>query len=363
MPTERKSDPLQASAGSVQPGPWRDLTDPRRAADVDDLEAGLKDPVFENLEIPEAFGPVTVTVDDHKIKRFAFTQDDYNAWTLDASPFDGRRVGHACLLGNDLLQLFTLKYAGSKTVGFHTEEQMWFDSPVFLGEQVTLSGSYTEAYERRGQGYVIMQARAVGEDGRSIVRHRGVEILRTVPGAIAGRGSGKPDRKVTGDVPADARRIESVDSDIRVNDVLAPLGKVITAEQAAVFSRIGEFVRNIHSDFVVARQGKLRLPIVQGQQQVGVLGEYMTRAFGRHWLTGGWMRVKFINTLEVFDPISVQAMVTEVAGTPDGQRVDLDLWIRRQSDRNLTTVGWASCVLPHAGANGRQPCHAAGDVG
>ena len=45
-----------------------------------------------------------------------------------------------------------------------------------------------------------------------------------------------------------------------------------------------------------------------------------------------------------------------------GQRVDLDVWIRRQSDRNLTTVGWASCVLPHAGADGRQPRHAAGDV-
>ncbi|MCL4664795.1 hypothetical protein L0Z14_28215 [Burkholderia multivorans] len=50
--------------------PWRDLTDPRRAIGVDDLEAGLKEPVFENLEIPEALGPVTITVDDHKIKRF-----------------------------------------------------------------------------------------------------------------------------------------------------------------------------------------------------------------------------------------------------------------------------------------------------
>ena len=30
--------------------PWRDLTDPRRATFVDDLEAGLKEPIFESLE-------------------------------------------------------------------------------------------------------------------------------------------------------------------------------------------------------------------------------------------------------------------------------------------------------------------------
>jgi len=173
------------------PSPWRDLTDPRRAIEVDDLEAGLKEPIFENLAIPETLGPVTVTIDDHKIKRYAFTQDDYDPWALSASPFDGRRIGHACLLGNDLLQLFTLVYAGSKTVGFHTEEQMWFDSPAYLGERVTLSGAYVEAYERRGQGYVVMEAQATGEDGRSIIRHRGVEILRTVPGAVAGRGGGR----------------------------------------------------------------------------------------------------------------------------------------------------------------------------
>jgi len=324
--------------------PWRDLTDPRRAAEMDDLEAGLKDPVFENLDIPESFGPITITVDDHKIKRFAFTQDDYNPWALAESPFDGRRIGHACLLGNDLVQLFTLKYAGSKTVGFHTEEQMWFESPVFLGEKVTLSGSYVEAYERRGQGYVIMEAKAVGEDGRTIVRHRGVEILRTVPGAIAGRGSSKPERRVDGVVPEGARQIDRVTADTKPGDVLKPLDKVITAEQTAVFSRIGEYVRNTHSDFLVARAGQLRMPIVQGQQQAGVIGEYLTSAFGQRWFTDGWFQLKFINTLEVFDPIEVTALVTDCKAGSKGTEVELEVWIRRQSDRKLTTVGWARCI-------------------
>ena len=50
---------------------WRDITDPRRADTEDDLEAGLKEPEFENLKIPEHLGPVRLVVDDHKIKRNA----------------------------------------------------------------------------------------------------------------------------------------------------------------------------------------------------------------------------------------------------------------------------------------------------
>ena len=327
--------------------PWRDLTDPRRAAYTENLEAGLKDPVFENLEIPEDFGPIVITVDDHKIKRFAFTQDDLSPWYLDKSPFNGKRIGQSCLLGNDLLQLFTLKYSGSKTVGFHTEEQLWFENPVFLNEQVTLSGTYVEAYERRGQGYVVMEAKAIGEDGRTIIRHRGLEILRTVPGVLGGRGSSTPTKRVTGEIPDGATIIEEILSDVQVNDVLASVDKVVTAEQTAVFSRIGEYVRNTHSDLLVARQGKLRMPIVQGQQQVGLVWEYLTKAFGAPWFTKGWLRLKFINPLEVFDPITLTAKVIDIEKIKTNEtKVGLEVWIRRASDNKLTTVGWASCVIP-----------------
>ena len=335
------------NASAHEPALWRDLTDPRRALTVDDLEAGLKEPVFENLEIPEQFGPVSIVVDDHKIKRFSFTQDDYNPWYLTAGPFDGGRIGQPCLLGNDLVQLFTLKYRGSKTVGFHTEEQMWFDNPVRLGEKVTMKGAYVESYVRRGQGYVIMEAQATGEDGRSLVRHRGVEILRTVPGAIAGRASSEPPaRAVTGELPAAPHYIDHVDAKTRVGDVIAPLEKTITAEQTAVFSRVGEYVKNTHSDIQVAREGQLRVPIVQGQQQAGVVGELLARVFGKAWFTGGWFQLKFIAPLQVFDPITLTGKVTAIERQPDGMtKVELEVWVRRASDNRMTVVGWAACTL------------------
>ena len=38
---------------------WRDLTDPRRAEYLDNLEEGLKEPEFDNVQIPEKFGART----------------------------------------------------------------------------------------------------------------------------------------------------------------------------------------------------------------------------------------------------------------------------------------------------------------
>ncbi|AOS63393.1 MaoC family dehydratase [Actinoalloteichus hymeniacidonis] len=328
---------------------WRDLTDPRRVAEGVDWEAGLKEPIFENLEIPEELGPVTLVVDDHKIKRYAFTQDDYHPWHLSASPL-GERIAHAGLLTNDIVQLFTTRYAASRTVGLHTEEQLWYDDAVRLGEQVTLTGRYVEAYQRRGQGYVVMEAAATGEDGRSLLRARGVEILRTVPGEIAGRGSTQADSaaapgRVTGEFDASLPFADRAGTGLRIGQPLTPLAKTITQEQASVFSRTGEYVRNVHADLDLARKAGLRIPIVQGQQQCGLVTELLTRFFGLRWFTSGWVRTKFVNPVEVFEPLEVGGVVTDLT-EQDGRIVaaELHVWVRR-ADGRLSTVGWASCEV------------------
>lgn len=329
---------------------WRDITDPRRAAEVDDLEAGLKTPLFENIELPEQFGPVSVRVDDHKIKRYAFTQDDHLEWAINGdSPFGGR-VGQAALLANDILQLFTLTYAASEVVGLHIEEQLWFDNPVRLDEIATMTARYVDAYVQRGQGCVVMEGEARGEDGRSLIRHRGVEILRTVPGDIVGRAeSGEPQRRVTGTVPPGARRSRRLLGAVRIGDALQPLHKAITVEQAAVFSRIGEYVRTTHTSLGVAREAGLRVPIVQGQQLVGIIAQLLTAAFGENFFTSGWLRVKFIAPVFVNDELTVEGIVTAVDRRDDGTAVELEIWIRCPDGR-LAVAGWASAKLPDASA-------------
>lgn len=324
--------------------PWRDLTDPRRARDVDDLEEGLKDPAFENLEIPEYLGKATLLVDDHKVKRYAFTVDDYHPWAFGPSPF-GHRIGQAGLLTNDIVQLFTLKYAASKTVGLHTEEQLWFDGPIFVDSHVTIEGTYVESYVKRGLGYVVMEAAVTNPAGETLIRHRGIEVLRTVPGDVVGRGNAQfqeGERRISADYDTALPFVVKAGAGLHLGSPLAPLRRTLTQEQASVFSRCGEYVRNAHNDLEISRQGGMRIPIVQGQQQLCVVLTLMTRLFGKQWYESGWIKTKFINPLEVFVPVTVGGVVTQTEQDSDGSWVGVDVWVQRD-DGVLTTVGTARC--------------------
>src|SRR5690606_2217690 len=125
---------------------------------------------------------------------------------------------------------------------------------------------------------------------------------------------------------------------VRVGTPLLPLRKEITQEQASVFSRAGEYVRNIHNDLGIAKAAGLSIPIVQGQQQCCLVTELLTRFFGAAWFTGGWLKVKFVQPVQVFEPLIVGGVVT---GIEEG-KVSLHVWVRRQ-DGKLSTIGWASC--------------------
>jgi acyl dehydratase len=324
----------------------RNLTDPSRAARKEDLEAGLKPPVFDSIVIPEEFGPVDLLVDDLKVKRFAFTQDDHGDWYLRAGPY-GPRVGQAGLLANDLLQLFTLKYAASQVVGLHTEEELCFERPVLVGQRVRLAGRYVDKYERRGQGYVVMEADARDDEGRTLVRHRGVEIMRTTPGEVAGRGSAGrgTGRRVSDEYDTSLPLARSLGGATPPGTGLEPLHKELTFEQMAVFSRTGEFVTNIHNDLGTARAGGLTVPIVQGQQLVCYLTELLTRGFGAEWFSTGRLHVKFLRPVSAFDRIEAAGAVRETERDGPRTHVRLDVWVRR-GDKSLAAVGWAHGTVP-----------------
>ena len=328
---------------------WRDISDPRKAEWMDDLEAGLREPEYENIMIPEKFGPVSEIIDDHKIKRYAFEINDYMEWAMreGTNPFGKERIAHATLLTNDIVQLFTLGFKGSKVIGLHTIAELTFKAPARINEVVTLQGEYTEKFVKRGQGVVVLEADVKGEDGRTIVEYRGEEIMRTIPGEIAGRGTAEvtSERKVTGEIPENARVISKIDKETRIGDVFGPLEKEITAEQAAVFSRVGEFVINIHNNLEKAHEGNLRIPIVQGAQLYCTIGQLLSDVCGAELFTDGWLKAKFIAPVKVFEGFKVYGMVSSIEQLENGKKKYLmDVWIRRDSDQRLAVVGWASCV-------------------
>jgi acyl dehydratase len=302
-----------------------------------------KEPRYELVEIPEEFGPVQMLVDDHRIKTYAFTQDDYRSWYFsDNSPFN-RRIGHASILTNDLLWLFLT--SRENIVGLHAQEELWFHNPVFAGEQATLQGKYVDKYEKRGKGYVVMEAEARGEDGRLLVRRRGIEIMRSDLGPVVGRRTAKDvDKQVTAEYRKEVVPAEQARADLKPGTSIAPLVKHVTQEQMSIFSKAGEYSKNFHTDLDRAREAGLRLPVAQGQQLVGYLTEMLTNFFGATWFTSGWEKLKFIHPVYAGETVTAHGIVTGMVEENEGARLELEIWVEN-GDGVKATVGWASAVV------------------
>lgn len=317
-------------------------------------DAGAKPPVYEEVVVPEELGPIDVLVDEARVKSFAFSQDDYHPWHFGASPF-GHAIGHAAILANDLLTIYYTAYDRHRVVGLHTEESLHFHSPIEVGETAKITGCYVDKYERDGRGYVVLEARAVGQDGRLLVSHRGIEIMRVDPGDVVDDGNEREgrDERVGPQRPGriDASYDEtlgfagSAEPGLDAGAPIAPIHKLVSSEQMAIFSLIGEFQRNIHTDLEVARRGGLETTICQGQQQAAFLAELCTRFFGAAWFASGQLRVKFIQPLYANSLVTLGGRVASYEPTPEGERLHLELWIDR-GQRTLTAVGWASALLP-----------------
>jgi acyl dehydratase len=285
---------------------------------------------------------VTVVPDEHKARRFAFAQGV--GWQPgEPAPFG--------ILANDLLQMFTTRYAASQVVGLHTDEEMWFDRPVAVGEPAVLTAEYVEKYERRGQGHVVMVAEARDAQGRTLLRHRGVEIMRTAPAEVAGRGSaGGAGPRVRGEWDAALPLVERVAADTPLGSGLVPLRREATLEQMALFSRTGEGVANIHNDLRTARRAGLDLPIMQGQQLFCHLGQLLLERVGEGFAAGGHLRVKFLRPVKATESFTVEGVLT--AAGPE--RVEFEVWVRRH-DGGLAAVGWADAPVPYPSRHPAQP--------
>lgn len=307
----------------------------------------LKEALYELVEVPEPFGPVEVLMDEEKIRSFAFATGDYAAAYLGAdSPF-GASICHPLALANDLLFLFYDKYDGNTARGLHTHEQLSFLSPAWRGELVSITGAYVDRYERRGQGYVVLEATARGEDGRELVRHRGVEIMRAHAGSVVGRKSATTPvgRVVTGEVAAGTEAVDSARLGINARTPIASLTKHVTQDQMYVFSWGGKGFRNVHTDPDRASESGLSSTLVQAQQQTSFVTELLTRFFGPDFLTGGDLDLRFVSPAYVDDTLTIEGVVLGEVDARTGRGLELEVWVRRE-DGTKTGIGWATCAVP-----------------
>ena len=306
---------------------------------------GTKEGLFELVEVGEKFGPVSDLIDDHAIKSYAFTQDDYNPWYFtDNNPF-GKRIAHASILANHLLALFLTVYNPNTIIGLHTQEELWFQNPIFAGENITLKGEYVEKYEKRNKGYVVMEADAVGEDGRIIVKHRGIEIMHILASSI-------PEKKtaviegdvVTGKYDTSIQPAKTATADIAIGTPIAPLVKNTSSEQAQVYSWVGKYFENIHNNIHMAKKGGYKDLVVQGQQQVGFITEILTNFFGASWFTTGYEKIKMVHPVLVGEVLTIRGVVKDKTVENGKTKLHLHVWAENEKGE-MTVIGWANAFV------------------
>lgn len=307
----------------------------------------LRDATFEAMEVGEVLGPVELVVDDHLVKSFAFTVDDYHSWVMgDTSPF-GNRVAHAALLVPLLLRLLNTKFDPNTEVGLHQKEEVWFHSPARVGESVILRGEFVDKYVKRGKGYIVTDATArSAEDGRLLVRHQSTEIARVEPGVELGaRSAPRPDRWVKGEWPQGVEPVRAGATGLEGGKPALGPGKEIHQDQMSVFSNVQSYWRNIHTDIRVAKQAGFPSTVAQGLMATMHISEFGTLLFGEHWFTTGWTYMTFVHPVFPGDRLSTRGVVLGRTPHAAGERVELEVWQENQ-DGLKTTLGWISATVP-----------------
>jgi acyl dehydratase len=129
---------------------------------------------------------------------------------------------------------------------------------------------------------------------------------------------------------------------MEVGQLLPPLKKEVTFENIRLFSMWSN--RNIHTDWEVAMKGGLPAPIAQGLMSHAYLCEMLTKFFGKNWLQGGKIKVKFIRYTLPGDVVTAMGVIKEKIEEGVAVRFNCEVWCESLSGEK-TVVGTASALV------------------
>lgn len=148
-------------------------------------------------------------------------------------------------------------------------------APIPVGQPLVVRGEVSDKFVRRGRGYVLYWLEASCE-GVVVQRHWKSWAFGLTPEEAAQF----PEK------PSEPRE-ELADPAL---ETIGPLSYEVTLERMAEFEGPGE--RNAHTDPALAREGGR--PLAQGAISFGLLSRLLTEHFGRGYLVGGAVDVRFI---------------------------------------------------------------------
>lgn len=309
---------------------------------------GLKPVAFDTIEVGEELGPLDLVVDDHYLRKYAFSVDDPLWWNNDGSPF-GEPVAPAAALLADALRLLNTRFDPNRDIGLHQREEAWFASPVRRDEPVRLTGVITDKYVRRGRGVWVTEAEARSLlDNRLLLRHRATESAGIGDPTKLGGGTSRDEerpRRVVGEIPSGATMVAGPLAEVTPGMVLPPLTKRVHQAQMSVYSNVEQFWRTTHTDLATARAEGLEHTLAQGLMSASYVSELATRFFGPWWLLTGHLNIAFVAPVRPGDELVVRAVVTQVRPEQGERWIECEVWAALP-DETKVCLGWIDARVP-----------------
>ena len=158
-------------AGGAGAAPWRTMipvAPPARAGALPPLR-------YDDLVVGEELRPLYLRPSLEDLAAWADQLEDALPWYREGSPWGGAVV-HPSWFARLPILLWRNTFGNKTTV--HAETRLRYLAPARADKQFITHGYVAAKYERKGQGYMVLDTLTIDEDGREIARNRHTSVIR-----------------------------------------------------------------------------------------------------------------------------------------------------------------------------------------
>lgn len=126
-------------------------------------------------------------------------------------------------------------------------------------------------------------------------------------------------------------------NDIVVGMALPEVERFITQEDINLYAEVSQDSNPIHVDLEFAKKTPLGGTIAHGMLTLAFVSQVMTLAFGRRWLTGGKLGIRFKTPVRPGDTISTTGKVRKIEQSDEHTTIYCDVLCHNQKGEAVIT--------------------------
>ena len=124
---------------------------------------------------------------------------------------------------------------------------------------------------------------------------------------------------------------------LREGENLPAIERTITQDRINQYAEASKDFNPIHIDAEYAKKTALGGTVAHGMLVLAYISQMMTDAFGRYWLTGGSLNVRFKAPARPGDTITVSGKVCRVEKSADQKLVNCEVLCQNQNGEIVIT--------------------------